>query len=284
MDLKLNKQIRKVLPELSMSASDASLEAKRQIRVVAASGKSDRSGDIVQVDGIELKSYQTNPVVLYGHDHFGLPIAKAVSMGLNAKKQLEMVFEFADAATYAFADTVYRLIKGGFLKGVSIGARVIEAEWITDTVGEIVGRKYTALELLEVSVVTIPADSRALITAVKSGVVTEKEFEEYMEKTLDSDSGNTVSIDTEGRNTTNVENDAMEKAGLEKLTQLETRITSLEDVITQHATQATEGQKLLESLQSSIAPMIEKVMGKQAGPMDMTALLAMASKMLERVK
>jgi len=221
---------RKVLTDIAFS-SDAGLEAKRQIRVTAASGKSDRTGDIVMTAGINLKDYAKNPIVLWAHDHQGLPVAKAVEFGIVAGK-LEMIFEFATKEIYEFADTVYKLVKGGFLKGVSIGARVKEAEWITDAAtGDIIGRRFLALDLLEVSIVPIPADSKALITAVKSGAVSSEDMEECLAKSfdtpLDFSEGNPVSIDTSS-DSLDEEETEVTKAELDNLN---TRIAGLEDLV-----------------------------------------------------
>lgn len=260
------KNVRKLMPTIEFSA-DASLEAKRQIRVTAASGKADRVGDIVQVAGIRLENYKKNPIVLYGHDHFGLPIARAVEMGVVGGK-LEMVFEFADAETYAFADTVYRLVKKGFLKGVSIGARVLEAEYLRDDDERVIGRQYNELELLEVSVVAIPADSKALITAVKSGAVSEAEFEEYLAKSLDAPldtpTENHVEQDTVG---SSPEDESVTKDQLALKDQLdaqEKRLAAIENLIKLHAAANETSTKSVEAINGVIASLTEQLAAKQA--------------------
>lgn len=282
MKSKKPESIKKLLSGVEHSA-DKSLEAKRQIKVIAASGRADRVGDIVNVNGIDLKNFKKNPVILYGHDHFGLPVAKAVEMGVEDGK-LTMVFEFADAETYAFADTVYRLVKGGFLKGVSIGARILEAEYITDKQDHIIGREFTSLELLEVSVVAIPADSKALITAVKSGAVTELEFEEYLEKTfdapLDSDKGNAVSIDTEV--VAEVEDETVNKEIADKIAGLETRLASLEGMLTKSAEATGEAKSMLDTM---LVPLFQKMVGGDKAPaLDMSQMLSMVESMTKKLK
>jgi HK97 family phage prohead protease len=245
----MEKKVRKLLSSEILKA-DTSLAEKRQIRVTAASGRADRVGDIVKVEGIDLSNYKKNAVVLYGHDHYGLPIAKAVDMQVVNGK-LEMTFEFADAETYAFADTVYKLVKGGFLKGVSIGARVLEAEYLRDDDERIIGRLYKKLELLEVSVVAIPADSKALITAVKSGAVSEAEFEEYMSKsfeaTLDMPTENNVQVNTVG---SSPEED--EAAMKEEIAALAKRIEALETLLKAQTTVSETAAKSMEAIQGMV--------------------------------
>jgi len=240
MSKEISKNVRKLLAGVE-HASDAKLAEKRQVRVIAASGRADRVGDIVKIDGIKLDNYKKNPVVLYGHDHYSLPIAKAVDMKV-VNGRLEMIFEFADAETYAFADTVYKLLVKGFLKGVSIGARVLEAEWIRDDEERIVGRQYNSLELLEVSVVAIPADSKALVTAVKSGSVSEDEIAEVMAKSfdlpLDNDMENHVEPNTEGSSPVSEGDDPLMK---ERLAELEKRLEAIEGLIkASHEAQSTQ--------------------------------------------
>ena len=243
----LNKTHRKLLNDIEF-ASDASLSEKRQIVVTAASGKSDRSGDIVKVDGIDLENFKKNPIILWAHDHYGLPVAKAVDMVVE-KGKLVMTLEFATAEMYAFADTVYKLVKGGFLKGVSIGARVLDAEWIVDDNEEIIGRKFNKLELLELSIVPIPADSKALITAVKSGAISCEDMEECLAKSfdapLDFPTQNPVESTTVEENTVDI--------------YLEARIKSLEEKLSSLSTQSDDAKKLASSVESVMQLLISKM-------------------------
>lgn len=249
----LQKIHRKLLSDIEF-ASDAGLEAKRQIRVTAASGKADRSGDIVSVKGIDLDNFRKNPIILWSHDHYGLPIAKAVEMSVESGK-LVMLLEFATKEMYEFADTVYKLVKGGFLKGVSIGARVLEAEWIVNEDEEIIGRKFNRLELLELSVVPIPADSKALITAVKSGAITCEDMEDCLAKTfdapLDFSRENRVESNTEGSSTEEIED-------VEKLAALEKRITELEATLVAMSAASTD----VQHMQASMEPVMEGLLTK----------------------
>jgi len=274
----LQKIHRKVLNEIEFS-SDASLAEKRQIRVTAASGKVDRSGDIVMVTGIDLSSFAKNPIVLWAHDHYGLPVAKAVAMSVEGGK-LVMVFEFATAEMYAFADTVYKLVKGGFLKGVSIGARVIDAEWIVNDTEEIVGRKFNQLELLEVSIVPIPADSKALITAVKSGAMKCEDLEACLEKTfdapLDFSEANHVESNTES------DSPYEEFIDMEKAVALEKRVTDLEAQIQTLIKSAPDAQKLQELVEPILASVLEKMGVKGTGDMQ-SKVLALIETMTHKV-
>jgi len=265
-EISKDKMYRKLLPDVTFSIDAASLK-DRQIRVKAASGKTDRTGDIVKVDGIDLTAYMKNPIVLWGHDHYGLPVAKAVQ--IEKGSSLDMVFQFPTKEEYAFADTVYKLVKGKYINGVSIGARVKEAEWITDTDGRVIGRKFISLELLEVSIVPIPADSKALITAVKSGAASIEDVEECISKTfeapLDLFTQNPVDITTYslsitsgstplGSETTEEEEDMSKfEDQLKALTDRVTAIEELAKTSAQVQGQATKSLEALNGLMSNLS-------------------------------
>lgn len=261
-DLVIKGIQRKLLTDITFSSSE-DLKAKRQIQVIAASGKADRVGDIVKIEGIEYQNYLKNPVILWAHDHYALPVGKAVGVE-NNKGKLVMTIQFATAEEYAFADTVYRMVLGGYLNGVSIGARVKEAEWIKDEEGQIVGRKFTSLELLELSVVPIPADSKALVTAVKSGSVSCEEFEECFTKTLeaplDLPSENPVQIKTDEGESASAEEEALMK---EQITQLEKRIADLEGLVKASTEQGAEAKKMIDAVQVLFGNVMTQMATKQ---------------------
>lgn len=249
----ISKVHRKLLSDLEFS-TDKSLEDKRQIRVIAASGKADRTGDIVNVEGIELGNFKKNPIILWGHDHYGLPVAKAVEAGVVDGK-LQMVLEFATKEIYEFADTVYKLVKGGFLKGVSIGARVLDAEWMFDDDDNIIGRKFNKLELLELSIVAIPADSKALITAVKSGAISCTDMELCLEKSFEAslDSTNDFSVES------TTDSSSTEEIDMEKLAALEKRIAELEAQLAKANASGEQSQKLASSIESVLGTLLAKM-------------------------
>lgn len=121
--------------------------------VVGSSGVLDRHGDTVNPEGWNLKNYEKNPVILYGHDHRGLPIGKAINVEIKDGK---LMFDIQFSKKSQLATEVWNLIKEGILKAVSVGFMV--EEW------GMAGDPYTIMkqELFELSVVTIPANPEAL--------------------------------------------------------------------------------------------------------------------------
>lgn len=68
----------------------------------------------------------------------------------------------------------YALIKDGALDGLSIGFRTKSDEMVDNV------RELREIDLYEVSIVTIGANSKALIETVKSGELTERDFERLL--------------------------------------------------------------------------------------------------------
>ena len=119
----------------------------------------DRDGDTLAAAGWDTKTYEQNPTVLWSHDYSALPIAKTISI-TPTKNGLMAVAEFPVKGVHPFADTVFELLKGGFLSAASVGFRPVEQSPATDRAK---GFNYAKQELLEWSIVPIPANPEALI-------------------------------------------------------------------------------------------------------------------------
>lgn len=163
--------------EMPVSVSTLS---DRMLRFIGSDETPDRTGDVVSVDGWDVSNYLKNPVVLFNHDA-AKPIGKAVSVRINKRdKRLEFDVKFPEVKELAsdgvdpsdhalFIDTVYNLYKGGYLSAVSVGFKGEEAEPIKGTWG----MRFNKQELLELSLVSVPANPNALATAKSMGLHTE---------------------------------------------------------------------------------------------------------------
>lgn len=140
-------------------------EGEGQYSFVISTGSVDRDRDKIATDGWDLANYRKNPTVLWAHDSRGLPIGRAESI-LSSNGQLKARVKFAPADVYAFADTVRRLVDGGFLNATSVG--FIPKETSYDE--ERGGFNFLKQELLEFSLVPIPANPEALLDAKRAGV------------------------------------------------------------------------------------------------------------------
>ena len=125
----------------------------------------DRVGDSVEPLGGDFRAYKQNPVVLYGHDYDELPVGRVEAFDVTAQGVVARV-RFASEID-EFAARVERYVGAGFLKTVSIGFRVLELEPMPE------GRGYRIKrwEMLELSVVPVPANSEALIASKGVGMV-----------------------------------------------------------------------------------------------------------------
>lgn len=125
----------------------------------------DRDGEVILPKAFKnLDSYlKTNPVIYYDHAWatFGspnegtLPIGKAVSGHVDEENGLYLSWKFSELP---FAQMVKTLVDEGILNGVSVGFIPKSWDW-----GENNERVYTEVELLELSVVGIPANGYAQI-------------------------------------------------------------------------------------------------------------------------
>lgn len=134
-------------------AQDGSLVA------VASTNSVDRHGEIVDNNGWDLKAYKKNPLILWAHDHsipaIGLS-AKTWVEGTGKKAQLMIKPVLHEVTEQARA--IKALVDMGVIKALSVGFKPMESPD---------GVTFTKNELLEVSVVNVPANADAQMMAYK---------------------------------------------------------------------------------------------------------------------
>lgn len=134
------------------------VEASRSMHFLISTDAVDRDNDVLDPKGWQLDSYKSNPIVAFAHDYKSLPIAKCTSIA-QTPKGLEATAEFPPKGVHAFADTVYDMLKTGFLSATSVGFRPIDYEQATDRKGF----NFKKQELTEFSIVPIPSNPQALV-------------------------------------------------------------------------------------------------------------------------
>lgn len=137
---------------------------------MASTNNTDRVGDIIETEAWTkggLDNFLNNPVILFNHD-YNQPIGRAVSLGTN-DNGLQLQAKIAKSAGH-----VGDLIKEGVLGAFSVGFRVKDAEFMTESDGY----RIKDAELLEVSVVTVPANQAATFSLAKS-FDSERDYEEF---------------------------------------------------------------------------------------------------------
>lgn len=197
----------KIFPALSVK--NINIE-KRQIRVLASSDDLDRHGDRVLPSAFKkrLALFKSNPVILAGHLHRAgdatpTVVGKAVDVWVDGKG-LWAVIEFA---TTPLAEQYWQLYKGGFMRAVSVGFRVIEFR--TELEG---GRHIdviTEAELLEISLVAVPANPSAIVKGAdrKKFFVARKRIEKLTAKRDDSRAAEFAKAFLEGGGDNEIESD-----------------------------------------------------------------------------
>lgn len=136
----------------------------------------DRYGDIVRVDGWDLKNYNTNPVFLSQHESRKMPVGRTLRVwkakdieGSPNKKALMFRVYFPPAEVSPEADAMFRLYKARILNAVSVGFQPKKVNSPKDDderkalgLGPF-GYEFLEQELWELSGVTIPANPNALV-------------------------------------------------------------------------------------------------------------------------
>jgi HK97 family phage prohead protease len=139
-------------------------DEKRSVTFTITTGAVDRDNDTINVDGWDLKSYLKNPVVLFAHRSDLPPVAKATSV-VKTAGALRATTEFLPAGIYPLADQVYEMVKRGFLRATSVGFRPKRDKYSWNE--ERGGIDFEEQELLEFSVVPVPSNPEALLSASK---------------------------------------------------------------------------------------------------------------------
>ena len=139
-------------------ASTKAAEDSGTFEVVVSTADFDRSGESVDPTGMDFSMYKMNPIVLWGHDYYALPIGVCDSIEIVEGK-IVAKGRFAPADANPFAQQVRKLYDAKIVRATSIGFIVKEMN----------GKIITKGELLEFSFVPVPANPYALsLSAAKT--------------------------------------------------------------------------------------------------------------------
>lgn len=155
-----------VLKEMTLPVQQV---GERTLRWTISTEAVDRERDVISLKGWDLKNFRRNPVVLWGHDASLLPIGRALDVGVedNALKASVQFVPAGMPEIGQFAEAVYRLACDGFLKATSVGFRPLKWAYTEDKSRGaddwFPGIDFLEQELVELSVVTVPANADALL-------------------------------------------------------------------------------------------------------------------------
>jgi HK97 family phage prohead protease len=146
--------------ELELHTADAHGADATIYTYVARSAGQDRNGSITDPDGWDFTNYLRNPLLFANHDH-RMPIGRAHRVWMQDQLMWAQV-SFADTAQ---AHTVKTLVDQDLLRAISIGWHSFRSSLIRDKDGWPTGVHSHQQELVELSIVAIPADTEALRVA-----------------------------------------------------------------------------------------------------------------------
>lgn len=141
------------------------------VQFVMSTASVDRAGDTVAVTGWKLDAYRKNPVILFGHDSRSLPVGKSLRewQGSGA---LMCEVQFCSRDEYEFGWRVGQLVRAGFLNAGSVGFRPLAYQFNEErgSDGWSPACDFLEQELLEYSVVPVPANPEALVAGKAAGL------------------------------------------------------------------------------------------------------------------
>ena len=149
------------------------------IKGLASTNALDRTGDIIDHNAWKeggLDNYGDNPIILFNHD-YNRPIGRAKYCDVT-QNGLEL-----EAKISKSAGDIVDLIKDGVLGAFSVGFKVKDADYNKETDGFFI----KSAELLEVSVVSIPANQTATFSIAKSFDNDSAANADNMEKDMSND-------------------------------------------------------------------------------------------------
>ena len=130
------------------------------LEFVLSDATPDRMGDIIEPGGWDLKNFNKNPVALFNH-RSDFPIGRWANLRVIDGK-LRGHLQLAKKGTSARINEIISLVEQNILRAVSVGFVPMTSEPITKNGS---GMRFNTSELIETSLVSIPANPNALAIA-----------------------------------------------------------------------------------------------------------------------
>jgi phage head maturation protease len=150
---------------------------KRVIERIVTTETVDRDGDIVRCKGVDNKEYRSEPVILFAHDKYNVPVGRSlkewIDNTINGWRSWDMYFN-TDIDTTGKSDLVFRMVNSGAMRGGSIGFIPKEVKYDHSNEDRIklglgkYGVEFVKVKKIEHSVCSIPANQEALAASLKS--------------------------------------------------------------------------------------------------------------------
>ena len=134
------------------------------VSFTASTNQADRYGDTIDQTGWVTDAYETNSVLLWAHSYDVPPVGKVGALVKGPNDLKCKGIEWTPEEVHEFGFKVGLMVKAGFLNTVSVGFLPIEWEERRDPeTGSFLGYHFRRQELLEISVVPVPANPGALV-------------------------------------------------------------------------------------------------------------------------
>ena len=165
------RKITKLFTSKSVSVD----EKERTAQFIISDDQVDRMDEIVE-QSWDTENYKNNPIVLWGHNPDEPENVLGTSLGLETEKgdddvtRTKSTVKFSEEGINPKADMVFNQIKAGILRTVSVGF-IPKTFKTSDDKKDILADN----ELLEFSIVPIPANPRAVALAFKDGTISRKD-------------------------------------------------------------------------------------------------------------
>jgi HK97 family phage prohead protease len=155
--------------------SGAKSGAEAELDFIASDESLDRYDEVILASGWELENYRRNPVVMDSHDYSSvariLGTSSAVAV-VNGRLMNRVKFSLENP----LGKMAYGMARGGFIRSESVG--FIPLEWENGD-GKGPKRTYTRAELIEISLVAVPANPGATIgLALDAGFIERSDLKE----------------------------------------------------------------------------------------------------------
>ena len=132
---------------------------------IASTNREDRYGDVIEQDW-DLTDFWRNPVFLWGHQSWQTPIGWVREFSPSHDRTLTAArVEFLPEGEDPFVDKLYRLTRIKAIRAVSVGFIPLEMEDRYDADDRWVGFRFMRSQLIELSLVSVPANPDAVSLA-----------------------------------------------------------------------------------------------------------------------
>lgn len=162
-----------IIKILNSGIEEKSIDEKEQTFIGVASAEVvDRDNEVVVIDGLDTSEYLKNPILTFQHQYNEFPIGRTLWLKTTIEGGIKkLVGKFQLHLKTEESRTVWELIREGYLKSLSIMFKPLQYEDSPEGI-----RYWTRAKLMEIAVVTIPANPEAFIESVaeKNSILGEK--------------------------------------------------------------------------------------------------------------